>query len=62
MSDDWLEVLRKKQSELRLVADWAAVVNYGAVRDHTRRAIAALEAVIEFRQDCEAAKAAGGGK
>jgi len=60
MSDTWLETLRRQQSQLRMIADWAAIVGYGEVRDHIRCAVASLERHIEFKQDMEAEKAGGG--
>ena len=60
MVDNWLETLRRQKWQLRLIADWAAIVGFDDVRDHTRSAIAALERHIEFKQDTAAAAAGGG--
>lgn len=44
--DQWIETLRAKQNDLRLIADWASQVGLGAVRDSSRTACYEIEREI----------------
>lgn len=40
MSDQWIDTLRQKKSQIDLLASWASQVNLGTCRDHLRLASA----------------------
>lgn len=43
----WVEVLESKINDLELIASWASMVQYWAVRDNIREATALLKGEIE---------------
>lgn len=47
--DIWDDVLNGKISDLRAIADWAAVVGYGLIRDKLRMVIAELAQIKRMR-------------
>ena len=47
--DSWDDVLNEKIHELIHVADWAAIVGYGLIRDKIRLVIAELRHIRDTR-------------
>jgi hypothetical protein len=43
--DEWSKVLAQKMSDLELIATWASMTGYGAVRDHIRIAISKIREI-----------------
>lgn len=54
---NWISTLKERQRELESIAQWASGVSMGEVRDHCRKAIAAIQYEIERFQAMEKKRA-----